>query len=225
MSARCQRSHSVPQVLGRALRRRAVPAHVARRDGAVRLGFLRRHHRHRRRLRRSPELRHGHHGPPARGAGLPRRHHRAAGLAERRALQAVRPPEPVLRHHRRQHGFDGEPLHLGQADPQRRRLHARRHGRQAPGSQRGGVRAACARGVQGRAHRHRRHRGLAAPHRALRLLEREGAALGAARRQGGSAGVRQRRAADRRDRASPGRRLEDLRHHRPARHRVRAQVA
>ena len=28
-------------------------------------------------------------------------------------------PEPVLRHHRRQHGLDGEPLHLGQAHPQR----------------------------------------------------------------------------------------------------------
>ncbi len=33
-----------------------------------------------------------------------------------------------------QHGFDGEPLHLGQAHPQRRRVHARRAGRQAPGS-------------------------------------------------------------------------------------------
>ena len=27
-------------------------------------------------------------------------------------------PEPVLRHHRGEHGFDGEPVHLGQAHPQ-----------------------------------------------------------------------------------------------------------
>ena len=85
---------------------------------------------------------------------------------------------------------------VGQAHPQRRRVHAGRRGRQAAGSQRDRVRAARARGVQGRAHRHRRHRGLAAPHRALRLLEREGAPLGPARRQGRPAGVRQRRAAD-----------------------------
>ena len=98
---------------------------------AARLGFLRRHHRHRRCLRRSPQLRHGHHGAVVRGAGISRRHHRAAGLAERRAVQAVRQAQPVLRHHRRQHGFDGEPLHLGQAHPQRRRVHARRQGRQA----------------------------------------------------------------------------------------------
>ena len=126
MSAAAQRTQHLSQVLGQPLRHRAVPAHVARRDGRARLGFLRRHHRHRRCLRRSPQLRHGHHGPVARGAGLPRRHHRAAGLAERRAVQAVRQAQPVLRHHRRQHGLDGEPLHLGQAHPQRRRVHARR---------------------------------------------------------------------------------------------------
>ena len=73
-------------------------------------------------------------GPRARGAGLPRRHHRAAGLAQRRAVRSARPPEPVLRHHRRQHGFDGEPLHLRPAHAQRRRVHAGRRGRQAAGS-------------------------------------------------------------------------------------------
>ena len=46
-----------------------------------------------------------------------------------------------------------------------------------------------------------------------------------ARRQGRPARVRQRRAADLRDRASPRGRREDHRDQRPARHRVRAQVA
>ena len=32
---------------------------------------------------------------------------------------AAGPAEPVLRHHRRQHGFDGEPLHLGPPRAQR----------------------------------------------------------------------------------------------------------
>ena len=65
---RRQRTHHLSQVLGRTLRHRAVPAHVARRDGRARLGFLRRHPRHRRRVRRSPELRHG-----ASSAGCSRR--------------------------------------------------------------------------------------------------------------------------------------------------------
>ena len=69
------------QVLGGMLRHRPVPADVARRDGRAGLGFLRHHHRHGRRLRRSPVVRHGHHRSAARIAGLSRRHHRAAGLA------------------------------------------------------------------------------------------------------------------------------------------------
>ena len=44
-------------------------------------------------------------------------------------LHAPGQAEPVLRRHRRQHGFDGEPLHLGPAHPQRRRLHAGRRRR------------------------------------------------------------------------------------------------
>ena len=97
----------------------------ARGDGAARLGQLRHHRRHGRRLRRPPELRHGRDRPRARGAGLSRRHHRAARLAERRALQGAGQAEPVLRRHRRQHGFDDQPLHGRPQDPQRRRLHAR----------------------------------------------------------------------------------------------------
>ena len=50
----------------------------------------------------------------------------------------------------------------------------------------------------------RRHRGQPAPHRALRLLVGEGSPLDPARREGRPARVRQRRAADRRDRASAG---------------------
>ena len=64
--------------------------------------------------------------------------------------------------------------------------------------------AARARSVQGRAHRHRRHRGFASPHRALRLLERESSPQRVAGREGRPARVRQRRAADLRDRASSG---------------------
>ena len=37
----------------------------------------------------------------------------------------ARPAEAVLRHHRRQHGLDGQPLHGRPPRPQRRRLHAR----------------------------------------------------------------------------------------------------
>ena len=110
----CRRASSLvlaQEILGAPVRHGAVPADVAGRDGRARLGQLRHHHRHRRRLRRPSELRHGHHRPPARGPGLPRRHHRAARLAERRAVQGAGPAEPVLRHHRRQHGLDGQPLH------------------------------------------------------------------------------------------------------------------
>jgi uncharacterized radical SAM protein YgiQ len=48
--------------------------------------------RHGRRLRRPPQLRHGGDRPRAGGAGLPRGHHRAAGLAERRAFKALGKP-------------------------------------------------------------------------------------------------------------------------------------
>ena len=47
------------------------------------------------------------------------------------AVQGAGQAQPVLRRHRRQHGLDGQPLHRGPADPQRRRLHAGRRGRQA----------------------------------------------------------------------------------------------
>jgi hypothetical protein len=43
--------------------------------------------------------------------GFSRRHHRAARLAKRRTLQGAGQAEPVLRRHRRQHGFDDQPLH------------------------------------------------------------------------------------------------------------------
>jgi hypothetical protein len=68
------------------------PAHVARRDGRARLGRLRRHPGHRRRLHRPSQLRHGADRAAAGSAGLPRRHHQPAGLAFRRALpRAGRP--------------------------------------------------------------------------------------------------------------------------------------
>ncbi len=131
--------------------------------------------------------------------------------------------EPVLRRDRRQHGFDGEPLHLGSPHPQRRCLHAARRRRRAARSLRHRLFPALPRGVQGRADRDRRHRGLVAAHRALRLLVGESPPLGAARRQGRPPRLRQRRAADRRDRASDRGGQEDRGDRRPARHRVRAQ--
>jgi hypothetical protein len=107
-----------------------LPMSRAEMDGAG-LGQLRRRHRHRRRLCRPPQLRHGGDRPGAGGAGLSRRHHRPARLAQRRAVQGAGPAEPVLRRDRRQHGFDDQPLHGRSQDPQRRRLHARRRRRQA----------------------------------------------------------------------------------------------
>ena len=93
-------------------------------------------------------------GRAARGAGLPRRHHRAAGLALDARLHDARPPEPVLRRHRRQHGFDGEPLHRRTA-ASAATTPTRRDGvaRQAARPLRDRLLAARARGVQGRADR------------------------------------------------------------------------
>jgi len=72
-------------------------------------------------------------------------------------LRAAWHAEPVLRHHGRQHGLDGEPLHRRQARAQRRRVYARRRGRPEAGSQRYCLRAARARSVRRNADRSRRH--------------------------------------------------------------------
>ena len=71
------------------LRPRALPAHHPAGDGSARLGFVRRGRRHRRRLRRPPQLRHGGHRPRAGSAGLSRRHRRPARLDERRGPSAL----------------------------------------------------------------------------------------------------------------------------------------
>ena len=95
-----------------------------------------------------------------------------------RAVQGAGQAEPVLRRHRRQHGFDDQPLHGGPQDPQRRRLHAGRRGRQAAGPRRRScTRSAAAKpsttcpivigGIEAQP----------APHRALRLLAGQGAPL------------------------------------------------
>ena len=73
------------------------------------------------------------------------------------------------------------------------------------------------------ADRDRRHRGEPAPNRALRLLAGEGPALDRARLARGPARVRQRRAADRRDRASARGRREAGRDQKRPRHGVRRQ--
>ncbi len=56
-------------------------------------------------------------GRPAGSAGLPRRHHRPAGLDEPPTRSGVGQAQSVLRRDRRQHGFAGQPLHLGPAHP------------------------------------------------------------------------------------------------------------
>ena len=110
-----------------------------------------------------------------------------------RGLPRARRAAPVLRHHRREHGFDGQSLYRGPARTQRRCLHARRCRRQRPDrsvivyAQR--AREAYPRGAD----RDRRHRGVAAPHRAFRLLVGESAPLDPARCQGRPARLRQRR--------------------------------
>ena len=183
---------------------------------------LRRHPGHRRRVRRPPQLRDGAGRAAAGGAGLPGRHHRAARLARRRGVPRARPPDRHVGRHRRQHGLDGQPLHVGPAAAPRRRVFAGRRGRPAPGSRADRLRAALPRGVRRRARRHRRHRGEPAPDRALRLLVEQGAAVDPDRFARGSARLRQRRARRRRDRAPAGGGRGARQHHRPARHGVLA---
>ena len=209
---------------GRTVWQRALPAHDAGGDGGAWLGRLRHRAGDRRRLCRSSELRHGDHRPAAGGAGLPRRHPVAARLAVGRAVQGAGPAAALLRRDRRQHGFHGEPLHLGPPAAPQRQLHAGRRRREAAGPLPSRLCAALPRGLQGRADRAGRHRGLAAPHRALRLLVGQGAPLDPARRQGRPAALRQRRA--RRGRGGPSLRARrhaglDGRHPRPGAHEER----
>ena len=102
----------VPAVLGGAVRGRGVFAADARRDGRARLGQLRRRARHRRRVHRSPGVRDG-----ARSAACSRRRASASAswrsptIASASDFDGARAAEPVLRHHRRQHGLARQPLH------------------------------------------------------------------------------------------------------------------
>ncbi len=207
------------QALGAALRHRPIPADVARGNARARLGFLRRHHRHRRRLHRPSEFRHGAGRKAAGSAGLSRRHHQPARLAFGRRLQAAGQAEPVLRRHRRQHGFDGQPLYRRQENPLHRRLHARCGAGQAPGPRGDRLLPALPRSLSRCAACDRQHRSQPAPHRALRLLVGHDAALDPARRQGRPAAVRQRRARAGGTRAPPGQGRERQGHPRPARQR------
>ncbi len=166
----------------------------------TRLGRRRCRLRHRRRLRRSSQLRDGDPAPRAGGGRLPRRHAEPARLAVVRAVAAVRPAAAVLRGQRRQHGLAHQPLHRQQEGPQRRRLFARRPDRPAPGPGDAAVLPACPRGVPRRAGHRRRRRGVAAPAGPLRLLERHGPAVDPARQQGRPGRLRHGRAEHRRDR-------------------------
>ena len=171
---------------------------------------LRRHPRHRRRLRRSSELRHGARRPAAGGAGLPRRHHRPARLATAptrsrrwasRTCSSASPPATWIRWstatrptarsaHDDAYTPDGE-------------------GGKRPDRARDRLRAALPRGVPRRADRDRRHRGSLRRIAHYDYWSRQGAPLGAGRRQGRPAALRQCRARDRRDRA-PARRRRDV---------------
>jgi radical SAM superfamily enzyme YgiQ (UPF0313 family) len=99
-----------------------------------------------------------------------------AGRAPNR-LSRARHAGAVLRHHRRQHGLDGQPLHVRPQSmrsddaytPRWRRPHARPDRSVVVYAQR--VREAFAR----YADRHRGHRGQPAAYRPLRLLVRQGA--------------------------------------------------
>ena len=65
-------------------------------------------------------------------------------------FQALGPAEPVLRRDGRQHGLDGQPLHVRPAASPRRRLHAGRRGGPAARSRGHRLRAALPRGVRRR---------------------------------------------------------------------------
>ncbi len=125
----------------------AAAADDARRDGRARLGRGRRGVRHRRRVRRSSELRHGPAGPAAGERRLSRGHSQPARLALVRRLADVRPAAAVLRHQRGQHGLDDQPLHGQSQGPQRRRLQPRRADRPAARSGHVGLLPAGARGL------------------------------------------------------------------------------
>ena len=136
-------------------------------------------------------------------------------------FKALGQAEPVLRRHRRQHGLDDQPLHGGPEDPQRRRVHARRRRRQAARPRVHRLLAALPRGFKDVPIVLGGIEAQPAPHRALRLLAGQGAPLDRGGRQVRPAAVRQRRARDRRDRASPGGARAGRRDHRRARHGVR----
>ncbi len=78
---------------------------------------------------------------------LSRRHPQPARLAYLRAVAHVRPAAAVLRHQRRQHGLDDQPLHGQSQSPQRRRLQPRRTDRPPTRPRDAGLLPACPRGV------------------------------------------------------------------------------
>ena len=125
-------------------------------------------------------------------------------------LSRARPPDPVLRRHRRQHGLDGQPLHRRPQHPPRRRLHARRRRPDKRPDRAVIVYAQRCReafpdvpivigGIEASLRRIAHYDYWSDKVRRSVLLDA----------QGRPAGLRQRRAADRGDRAPPGRRRAD----------------
>ena len=202
--------------------RRAAVADDAGRNGRARLGRRRCGLRHRRRLRRSPQLRDGDPRTSAGGGRLPRRHPQPARLALLRAVAAIRPAATVLRHLGRQHGLADQPLHRQQEGAQRRRLFAGRPHRPAPRPGDAAVLPSGAGGVPRRADHRWRRRGVAAPAGPLRLLERYGPPLDPARLQGRPSRLRHGRGKHRGNCPAPGGGADGARPARPARRGVRA---
>ena len=165
-------------------------------------------------------------GRAARGAGLPRRHHRPARLAQRRGVPRARPPEPVLGASppatwTRWSTATRATSSCAATTPTRPAAPAA-SGRTA----RDRLRAALPRGVRRRADRDRRHRGEPAPHRPLRLLVGQGAPLDparCARRPARVTATASARSSRSRTAWPPARRPSDIT--RPARHGVRSARA
>ena len=216
----------LPQVLGRALRPGAVPADVARRDGRARLGQLRRHPRHRRRLRRPPELRHG-----ASSAACWRR--RASASASSRSPTGTAPKRSA-RSAGRTCSSASPPATWTRWSTATRRTGAcaattptRRDGEGGKRPDRSVIvySQRCARPSGTCPSSSAASRPRCGASRTSTTGRRRCAARCCSMRKADLLVYRQRRAADRRDRASAGGRRADRRHHRHARHGFRARRA
>ena len=113
----------------------------------ARLGRRRCRVRHRRCLRRSPQLRDGDSASRVGAGRVPSRDSQPARVEVVRAVAAIRPPAIVLRGQRGEHGLAHQPLHSEQEGPQRRRVFPRRPNRLAARSRNARLLSAGARSL------------------------------------------------------------------------------